>query len=136
MASTEHRLSEAHLSGCLALSKSARWNQNEADWRLMLGFGRGWGITLEDGTLAASTLVLPYGGRFAWIAMVLVLPEHRRRGFSTQLLKKALDDNSKSGLTLLLDATPSGREAYRQGRFQATLGFRRLFPFKTFFSPG
>ena len=73
--STEIVLTTAQLAGCLALSKSANWNQNEADWRLMLGFGRGWGIELENGTLAASTLDLPYGTGAAWIAMVLVLPE-------------------------------------------------------------
>ena len=132
MASTEHRLGEQHLAGCLALSKSAHWNQNEADWRLMLGFGRGWGITLEDGTLAASTLVLPYGERFAWVAMVLVLPEHRRKGFATQLLKKALAENAGAGLVSLLDATPAGREVYRQEGFKDTWGFKRFSLAKSF----
>jgi GNAT superfamily N-acetyltransferase len=132
MASTEHRLGEQHLAGCLALSKSAHWNQNEADWRLMLGFGRGWGITLDDGTLAASTLVLPYGERFAWVAMVLVLPEHRRKGFATQLLKKALAENAGAGLVSLLDATPAGREVYRQEGFRDTWGFKRFSLSKSF----
>jgi len=132
MASTEHRLGEQHLAGCLALSKSAHWNQNEADWRLMLGFGRGWGITLDGGTLAASTLVLPYGQRFAWVAMVLVLPEHRRKGFATQLLKKALAENAGAGLVSLLDATPAGREVYRQEGFKDTWGFKRFSLSKSF----
>ena len=126
MASTEVALAERHLAGCLALSKSANWNQNEADWRLMLGFGRGWGIEDEDGTLAASTLALPYGERFAWIAMVLVLPEHRRRGFATRLLKRALSESAKSGRTSILDATPAGREVYRREGFKDTWGFRRF----------
>jgi GNAT superfamily N-acetyltransferase len=126
MGSIEHELSERHLAGCLALSRAANWNQNEADWRLMLGFGHGWGVTLEDGTLAASTLVLPYGARFAWIAMVLVLPEHRRKGFATLLLKRALKENSKSGLASILDATPAGREVYRQEGFRDTWGFKRF----------
>ena len=132
MANTEHPLGEQHLSGCLALSKSAHWNQNEADWRLMLGFGRGWGITAQDGTLAASTLVLPYGKHFAWIAMVLVLPDHRRKGFATQLLKKALEENSRSGHASILDATPAGREVYRQEGFTETWGFRRFSFAKAF----
>ena len=124
MGSTEHVLGEEHLPSCLALSKAANWNQNEADWRLMLGFGRGWGLTV-DGTLAASTLVLPYNG-FAWIAMVLVLPEHRRRGFATRLLKKALQENSRAGRTSILDATPDGREVYRQEGFRDTWSFKRF----------
>ena len=124
--STEIVLTTAQLAGCLALSKSANWNQNEADWRLMLGFGRGWGIELEDGTLAASTLVLPYGGSVAWIAMVLVLPEHRRKGFASRLLKRALRENATSGHTSILDATPAGREVYRQEGFKDTWGFKRF----------
>ena len=57
-------LEERHLAGCLRLSQSANWNQNEADWRLMLGFGRGWGVIAADGTLAASTVALqPYPDR-------------------------------------------------------------------------
>lgn len=127
MASTDEvALGKRHLAACLALSKSANWNQNEADWRLMLGFGRGWGIELEDGSLAASTLVLPYGGSVAWIAMVLVLPEHRRKGFASRLLKRALSENARSGHTSILDATPAGREVYRQEGFKDTWGFKRF----------
>src|SRR5262245_50861080 len=132
MASTEHALGEPHLAGCLALSKSAHWNQNEADWRLMLGFGRGWGVTTENGTLAASTLALPYGKDFAWVAMVLVLPEYRRKGFATRLLKKALEENSKSGHTSILDATPAGREVYQQEGFKDAWGFKRFSLSKAF----
>ena len=83
-ASTEHPLGAEHIAGCLELSKAANWNQNEADWRLMLAIGYGWGISLADGTLIASTLVLPYGA-FAWISMVLVLPEHRRKGHAMRV---------------------------------------------------
>jgi GNAT superfamily N-acetyltransferase len=125
MASTEHRLGPEHFAGCLALSKSAGWNQNEADWRLMLGMGHGWGISLPDGTLAASTLVLPYGKDFAWVSMVLVLPEHRRQGYASHLLRVALADLENRGLTPILDATPAGREVYRQEGFHDSWGFRR-----------
>src|SRR3990170_2790976 len=118
-------LDARHLPGCLALSKSAHWNQNEADWRLMLEIGRGWGIALADGTLAASTLVLPFG-RFAWVSMVLVLPEHRRKGYATRLLRTALDDLGERDLTPILDATLAGRAVYLQQGFHDTWGFRRF----------
>jgi ribosomal protein S18 acetylase RimI-like enzyme len=120
-----HALRARHVAGCLALSQSAHWNQNEADWRLMLDMGRGWGIELADGTLAASTLVLPYGD-FAWISMVLVLPGQRRKGHATRLLRTALDDLAARGLTPILDATPAGRAVYVQEGFQDTWGFRRF----------
>lgn len=121
--STEHPLGPEHRGGCLALSRAANWNQNEADWRLMLAIGHGWGISV-DGTLAASTLVLPFE-RFAWISMVLVLPEHRRKGYATRLLRVALADLEKRGLTPVLDATPAGREVYRLEGFRDTWGFKR-----------
>jgi GNAT superfamily N-acetyltransferase len=118
-------LDARHLAGCLALSTSARWNQNAADWRLMLYIGRGWGILLADGTLAASTLVLPYG-RFAWVSMVLALPSQRRKGYATRLLRTALAALRERALTPILDATPDGRAVYAQEGFVDTWGFRRL----------
>lgn len=126
MASTEHALGEEHLPGCLKLSRSANWNQNAADWRLMLGFGRGWGITAEDGTLAASTVALPYGTGFAWIAMVLVLPEHRRLGYASRLLRIALAEMAAQKRVSLLDATPAGHEVYVQEGFRDFWGFKRF----------
>ena len=129
MASTDagrpHPLGPQHLAGCLELSRSANWNQNAADWELMLAIGRGWGITAPDGMLLASTLVLPYGGEFAWISMVLVLPEHRRRGHAKRLLRVAIAELQERGLTPVLDATPAGRAVYVQEGFVDTWGFAR-----------
>ncbi len=123
-ASTEHLLTEAHLNGALQLTRSANWNQNAADWRLMLALGRAWGITTQEGTLAASTLVLPYDG-FAWVSMVLVLPDQRRKGYASQLLRTAIACLQDRGLTPLLDATPAGHEVYVQEGFVDTWGFAR-----------
>jgi GNAT superfamily N-acetyltransferase len=122
---TEHPLGPEHLAGCLALSGAASWNQNEADWRVMLELGRGWGISLSDGTLAASTLVLPYGA-FAWISMVLVLPAQRRKGYASRLLRVATAELERRGQLPVLDATPAGREVYRREGFRDTWGFKRF----------
>lgn len=137
MASTdetrEHPLGPQDLPGCLELSKAAHWNQNAADWRLMLQIGRGYGLSLVDGTLAASTVTLPYGAAFAWVSMVLVLPEHRRRGYATRLLRRALEDLSAERRAAVLDATPAGHEVYAEEGFRDTWGFKRfaLDAFKT-----
>jgi len=129
MASTddarEHPLGPQDLPGCLELSKAAHWNQNAADWRLMLEIGRGYGLSLADGTLAASTVTLPYGEHFAWISMVLVLPDHRRMGYATRLLRRALADLQAERRAAVLDATPAGREVYAQEGFGGTWGFQR-----------
>jgi GNAT superfamily N-acetyltransferase len=126
MESTEHPLGTQDVAGCVALSAAAGWNQNEADWRLMLESGRGWGISLADGLLAASTLVLPYGG-FAWVSMVLVHPAHRRKGYATRLLRTAISDLERRGLTPILDATPAGRTVYSQEGFEDRWGFTRFY---------
>jgi ribosomal protein S18 acetylase RimI-like enzyme len=118
----------ADLAGALALSASANWNQNDADWRAMLALGEAWGIEANaaDGRrqLAASTLILPYGP-FAWISMVLVLPEFRRRGYATELLRHALASLAQRGMNAVLDATPAGHAVYSQVGFVDTWGFAR-----------
>jgi GNAT superfamily N-acetyltransferase len=130
MASTdearEHALGPQDLAGCVELSKAAHWNQNAADWQLMLEIGRGYGLSLADGTLAASTVTLPYGVAFAWVSMVLVLPEYRRRGYATRLLRRALEDLSAERRAAVLDATPAGHEVYAEEGFRDTWGFKRF----------
>ena len=130
MASTDEArelpLGAQHLAGCLALSASANWNQNAADWQLMLELGRGYGLMLGDGTLTASTLTLTYGSGFAWVSMVLVLPQYRRHGYATHLLRRALEELAAARRAAVLDATPAGRAVYAQEGFHDTWGFRRL----------
>ena len=122
-------LDERDLVAALALSASARWNQNEADWRMLLTLGQGWGIrsTAADGRerLAASTVVLPYGGAFAWVSMVLVLPEFQRRGYARRLLRHALDTLAARSVRGLLDATPEGHSVYVHEGFHDAWGFAR-----------
>ena len=44
------------------------------------------------------------------VSVVLVLPDQRRRGFASQLLRTAIAYLQERGLTPLLDATPAGHE--------------------------
>jgi len=87
------------------LSIEAGWNQNVADWRFMLGAGRGFGCRGADGKWQASSLVLPLGDRLAWISMVLVTKALRRGGVGTGLLKRCLAEVKESGAVAGLDAT-------------------------------
>jgi GNAT superfamily N-acetyltransferase len=123
---SERQLDAGRIDSLLALSTAAGWNQNAADWRLMLELGTGWGLVRPDGALVASTLVLPYGGRFAWVSMVLVRPDERRKGHASRLLRSALAELEARKLTPVLDATPAGREVYAREGFRDTWGFGRL----------
>ena len=108
----------------MALSSAAHWNQADADWQLMLRLGHGWGLRVGE-TLVASTLVLPYENRFAWVSMVLVLPAWRGSGFAARLLRVALDDLARRRLRPVLDATPAGRPVYLKQGFVDGWGFTR-----------
>ena len=103
------------------LSVEAGWNQNVADWRFMLGAGRGFGCRGADGKWQASSLVLPLGDRLAWISMVLVTEARRRGGVGTGLLKRCIAEVQASGAVAGLDATEQGRPIY------LPLGFHDLF---------
>jgi GNAT superfamily N-acetyltransferase len=103
------------------LSIEAGWNQNVADWRFMLGTGRGFGSRGDDGQWEASSLVLPLGEKLAWISMVLVTRARRRGGLGTGLLRRCIAEVQASGAVAGLDATEQGRPIY------LPLGFHDLY---------
>jgi GNAT superfamily N-acetyltransferase len=103
------------------LSIEAGWNQNVADWRFMLGAGRGFGLKNAAGVWEASSLVLPLGRSLAWISMVLVTEARRRGGVGTSLLQRCIDEVRANGAVAGLDATEQGRPIY------LPLGFRDLY---------
>lgn len=117
----EDRLTAADAEAALPLSAEAGWNQTAADWRFMLGAGEGVGVRDGAGRRLGSALALPLGPQLAWISMVLVAREARRRGLGTRLLRRALDLAREAGRIAGLDATELGRPVYRP------LGFRDLY---------
>jgi GNAT superfamily N-acetyltransferase len=121
----EHALGGEHLPQCLALSAEAGWNQIEGDWRLMLRLGQGLGVS-DESRLVATTIMLPFERRFAWISMVLVSESFRRRGLATRLMRRAIDELVGMGCVPLLDATPAGREVYQRLGFQDCWAMARL----------
>lgn len=119
-------LSPSELGDLSALVTEANWNQLAADWRVFIEQGRLYVAHTAAGRIVASTATLPYGGRFAWISMVLVGGEYRRRGLATALLRQAMDELAAARLTPVLDATPDGRAVYRRLGFEDSWGFHRL----------
>ena len=107
-------LSEDDLTGAIALSAEAGWNQTEDDWRLFLSHGSVFGI-FEGQTLVASAAIMPYGKEFAWISMVLTRQDRRGNGYGTRLLKHCIAVLESESRTALLDATPAGEVLYRSG---------------------
>jgi GNAT superfamily N-acetyltransferase len=130
MDATEHRAivqlgPDDALAG-LALSTEAHWNQNEADWRFFLTGGIVFGVRDNNSHLIATAALLPYASGNAWISMVLVTANWRRRGLATKLVDTCLDVAIKQGLTTWLDATPAGAGVYGPLGFTPAVQLRRL----------
>ncbi len=130
MAGTDHgtaiRLGPQDALSGLALSDEAHWNQTEDDWRFFLNHGTVLGIRDKAGRLVATAALLPYTSGAAWISMVLVTANWRRRGLATSLLDDCLTLAKTKGLTPWLDATPAGVMVYGPLGFTPTLGVQRL----------
>ena len=130
MADTDHiaiaKLGPGDALAGLELSAEAHWNQNEADWRFFLSQGTVFGVRDGGAHLIATAALLPYTSGNAWISMVLVTANWRRRGLATRLMDACLDAAAAQGLTTWLDATPAGATVYGPLGFAPTLQLRRL----------
>jgi GNAT superfamily N-acetyltransferase len=115
------RLSEDHIEHCVALSAEADWNQTSADWSLFLRKGTVFGLLSDHADVVATGAVLPYGGDFAWISMVLVTRSRRRQRVGTGMLEACCAELARRRLVAVLDATPAGERVYRP------LGFEGMF---------
>ena len=91
-------LREEHADDAARLSTEASWDQTADDWRMMIRFGQSWGRFTHSGQLVATTLLLPYAGRLAWLAMVLVTERYRHQGIASTLMSQALQRCDELGL--------------------------------------
>jgi GNAT superfamily N-acetyltransferase len=112
-------MTAADIPAGLRLCRASGWNQLAIDWERFLAMSpSGCRVALDHAREVVGTVAtVRYGRAFAWIAMVLVDPRHRRAGIGTRLLEDALhlvDDVA----TVRLDATPAGFRVYEP------LGFR------------
>ena len=101
------RMTKDDIPAGMRLKESAGWNQTEQDWTNVLDIEpKGCWVYEVDGTIAGATTAVCYGHDLAWIGMVLVLPEFRRRGIARSLMKHALAFTEARGVGCVkLDAT-------------------------------
>jgi GNAT superfamily N-acetyltransferase len=118
------RLGRADITAALLLSDEARWNQTACDWEVFADHGQCYGIRAAD-RLVASAAILPFGGRFGWISMVLVTSDWRRRGLASRLMTRCIEAMRQLGCASLLDATPEGALVYAQLGFRTQCGMTR-----------
>lgn len=109
-------MTEADLACADDLRQLAEWNQTLEDWRRLLALEPGGCfIAIHNGVLAGTVTTIAYGKALAWIGMMLVHPEHRRKGIATRLMQRALKYlHSRKVRCAKLDATPAGQPLYEQ----------------------
>ncbi len=114
-------LTKDDVEAALTLQRPEGWNQTAHDWRRLLQLEPAGCFTAEaDGHVIATVTTTTYGEALAWIGMMLVAPEFRRRGIGARLLSAALSYLQEAGISRVkLDATPAGQPLYE------TLGFVR-----------
>lgn len=105
----------------------AGWNQIPADWSRMLRVApHGCFLAEWDGRPAGTAVATVYGTDCAWIGMVLVHPDFRRRGIGGHLIEYCLGYLKSLGVrTIKLDATDEGRAVYLKHGFVDEYGTRR-----------
>lgn len=98
----------------LELCRLAHWNQLEPDWQRLLALAPdGLFVAEENGVACGTSSTTCYGNRTAWIGMVLVHPDFRKRGIGTALLVRCIEHlQAKNIESIKLDATDLGRPVY------------------------
>jgi predicted N-acetyltransferase YhbS len=120
-------LEEGDVAEAMRLKAAARWNQTEEDWlRLLRLCPSGCFAATAGARLVGTTTTTVYGRELAWVGMVLVDPEFRRRGIATALVRAALEALDAAAVaTVKLDATPEGAPVYEALGFEAELHIER-----------
>ena len=121
------RLAASDLPAALDLSEQAGWNQTADDWRTLIDLAPKGCLAIEvDGELAATTTLLCYGRRLAWIGMVLTKKSYRGQGFARRLLTQALSLADQTAIeTVKLDATDQGQPLYEKMGFRSEQAVER-----------
>src|SRR6185503_2367573 len=97
-----------------SLRALAGWNQTPEDWKRFLAIEpTGCFLAEWNGAPAGTATTIVYGPELAWVGMVLVHPEFRRRGIGQGLLRYCIDSLRDRGVRCIkLDATPLGKTVY------------------------
>src|SRR5262245_14457915 len=108
------------MAAILRLIDMAGWNQTDQDINRLLALEPdGCFAACIEGWVVGTTTTTTYGTDLAWIGMVLVDPEYRRRGIATALMRAAIDFlNERRVTTVKLDATAAGHPLYKYFGFQ------------------
>lgn len=106
-----------HIDAAVALSRQANWPHRPEDWRFVHALSSGVVALDDQGKVAGTILVTPYGADCATINMVIVDERMRGRGLGRRLMQEALA--LAGGRDLRLIATADGLPLYEKLGFVA-----------------
>src|SRR5689334_25213122 len=85
------RMTPADLPVAARLREQAGWNQTRADWQRLLTWAPdGCFVAAQAGRVVGTVTTTAYGARLAWLGMLLVDTDLRRRGIGRALLTRAV----------------------------------------------
>jgi GNAT superfamily N-acetyltransferase len=115
------------VEAAVSLSTAEGWNQTAADWRRLLRLEpAGCFGGYDRSRLIGTVTTVAYGRAIAWIGMMVIEPEYRRRGLGAALMNSALDYVHRLGIpSVKLDATPAGQPLYESLGFVAETTIER-----------
>ena len=108
------------IPSAMELSVEANWNQTPEDWQMLIELAPQGCLAIEvEGEIAATTTVLFYEQRLAWIGMVLTRVKFRGQGLARRLLTETLTLCDRMEIeTVKLDATDLGKPLYEKFGFR------------------
>lgn len=106
------------LDVAMTLKKTEGWNQTREDWQFFLQHHPSFCLVAVKGDKPVGTVTaITYQDKLAWIGMMLVDREFRRKGISRRLMREILI--RLAGFSnIKLDATPEGLQVYEQMGFK------------------
>ena len=116
-----------HIPAALQFCRDAGWNQLRNDWQRLLTYGQaGCFVAICQGELVGTVTTTRYGSDVAWIGMMLIAPEFRRRGIASELIRTSIEYLASHRVKCIkLDATPAGETVYEQLGFEVEWPFHR-----------
>ncbi len=121
------RMNRSNLTIVDSLRKLENWNQTLTDLERFVSYEpNGCFLANWDGEPVGTVTTTTYGQQLGWIGMMLVHPDHRRKGIASALIEQSLDYLKAKGVRCIkLDATPAGEPVYRRLGFQPEWEFER-----------
>jgi GNAT superfamily N-acetyltransferase len=121
------QLRSDYIDDGLGLCRIAGWNQIRADWERLLELNpTGCYAAESEGRIIGTVTSTHFGKSLAWIGMMLVHPDFRRRGIASQFIQSCLKHLEQAGIPCArLDATPTGARVYEKLGFVPEWEIRR-----------